>query len=338
MAKKDIVVIGTSSGGIEALKSLVSQLPAELEAAIFVVLHTSADAPGLLPLILERAGTLPAVNARDGEPIKTGCIYVAPPDRHLLIERGHVRVTRGPKENRFRPAIDPLFRSAAYIYGPRVIGVVLTGNLDDGTAGLWAIKHRGGTAIVQDPYEALFRSMPQSALANVEVDHCVPIVKMAPLISELSRTEVKEGVAVMGEEMKIEVNIAAEEEAIAAGVQKLGQPSSFACPECHGVLLKLDERGHPRFRCHTGHAYSMDSLLAESSEVAEDTLWSAIRTLEEGVLLMREAAQQLREQGREEEASGMLQRAEETRRRAESVRQAVSERDVRVPAVAGVRS
>jgi two-component system chemotaxis response regulator CheB len=168
MPKRDIIVIGTSAGGMETLIELFSRLPKKLAASIFVVCHISPYSSGVLPKVISRAGSLPAAHPTDREPIKPGQVYVAPPDHHLLIEDSVVRVTQGPKENRFRPAVDPLFRSAAYAYGPRVIGVILTGSLDDGTAGLWAVKERGGLAVVQDPDEALFDSMPLSALNNVQ--------------------------------------------------------------------------------------------------------------------------------------------------------------------------
>src|SRR3712207_6221044 len=183
MHRKDIIVIGTSSGGIEALKELVSALPRDLKAAVFVVLHVAPYSLGILPEILSREGTLPAANAADWEQIEPGRIYVAPPDHHLLLDAaGYVRVTRGPRENRFRPAVDTLFRSAAHAFGPRVVGVILTGWLDDGTAGLWAVKERGGTAVVQHPEEAFAPAMPLNAIKHVEVDHIVPLREIAPLL------------------------------------------------------------------------------------------------------------------------------------------------------------
>src|SRR6266446_3757140 len=182
-----IVVIGTSAGGIDALRVLVAGLPAEFNAPICVVLHTSPDSPGVLHEILNRVTPLEAVNAKNEEQLKPGRIYVAPPDWHLLVEPGRVCITKGPKENRFRPAIDPLFRSAAQVFGPGAIGVVLTGNLDDGTAGLAAIKQLGGTAIVQDPADAMFPSMPQSALHHVKVDYSVPLALIPTLLTDLTR-------------------------------------------------------------------------------------------------------------------------------------------------------
>jgi two-component system chemotaxis response regulator CheB len=189
MAKKDIVVIGASAGGMGALETLVAGLPTDLPAALFVVWHLAPGVKSVLPTVLNRAGPLPAANPKDGDAIRPGRIHVAPNDHHMLLERGYIRIAKGPKENRFRPAVDPLFRSAAYIYGSRVIGIVLSGALDDGTAGLWAIKLRGGTAIVQDPADAMHRSMPLSALENVEVDYKVPVAEIGALLGRLAREE-----------------------------------------------------------------------------------------------------------------------------------------------------
>src|SRR6185369_4969976 len=186
MPKRDIIVIGASSGGIEALRVLVGDLPRDFAASIFVVVHTGPGAPGVLHHILNRAGTVKAIDPTDGQEIKPGRIYVAPPDHHLILEPGKICLSRGPKENRFRPAVDPLFRSAAQVYGPRVIGVILSGGLDDGTAGLWALKKLGGTAIVQDPGDALFPSMPVNALRYVSVDYSVPIRDLGALLVRLT--------------------------------------------------------------------------------------------------------------------------------------------------------
>src|SRR5689334_16453428 len=189
MATKDIVVIGASAGGMGALEKLVAGLPADLPAALFIVWHLSPGVRSVLPAVLTKAGPLPAVHPQDGDPVRPGRIYVAPNDHHMLLERGYVRVTKGPKENRFRPAIDPLFRSAAYVYSTRAVGVVLSGALDDGTAGLWAIKLRGGTAVVQDPADAVHRSMPLNALDNVEVDYKLPVTDIGPLLGRLTREQ-----------------------------------------------------------------------------------------------------------------------------------------------------
>jgi two-component system chemotaxis response regulator CheB len=268
---------------------------------------------------------MPASNATDMEQIEPGHIYIAPPDFHLLVEpSGYVRVTRGPRENRFRPAIDPLFRSAAHAFGPRVVGVILTGWLDDGTAGLWAVKERGGTAVVQQPEDAFAPAMPLNAIKHVEVDHIVPLKEIAPLLVRLTEAPaVEEGVRPVSEEMETEVKIAREENALDSGIMKWGEPSVYACPECHGTLLQFKEGGNVRFRCHTGHAYSVDSLLAEYTEKTEDSLWNAIRAIEEGVLLMRELAKHFGEQHKGTDAEALLTKADESQQRADLVRRAV---------------
>jgi two-component system, chemotaxis family, protein-glutamate methylesterase/glutaminase len=192
MATRDIIVVGASAGGVEALSQLARGLPPDLAASIFVVLHLPAGGASALAHILDRAGPLSSSQARDGEPINHAHIYVAPPDHHLLVRRGHVTLVRGPRENNHRPAVDPLFRSAARAYGSRVVGVILSGALDDGTAGLLAVKTRGGVAVVQSPDEALFSGMPTSALHHVNVDHCVPLAEIPRLLNKLSREEVDE--------------------------------------------------------------------------------------------------------------------------------------------------
>lgn len=329
MSRRDIIVIGTSSGGIDALKGLVAGLPRDFGATLFVTLHVAPYSLGILPEILERSGPLPASNARDMEQIEPGRIYVAPPDRHLLVEpSGIVRVTRGPRENRFRPAVDPLFRSAAYAFGPRVVGVILTGWLDDGTAGLWAVKERGGVAVVQHPDDCFAPAMPLNAIKHVEVDHIVPLKDIAPLLVRLAETRAaEEGGRPVSEEMEIEVKIAREDGALESGIMKWGEPSVYACPECHGVLLQLKEGGNVRFRCHTGHAYSVDSLLAEFTEKTEESLWSAIRAIEEGVLLMRDLAKHFGERHNGDAADALLTKADEAQNRADLVRRAVMNHD-----------
>jgi two-component system chemotaxis response regulator CheB len=288
MAAKRIVVIGGSSGGLEALRTIAAGLPPGFPAAVCVVLHMAADSPGVVDAILARSGPLPASAGTDGERLREGHIYVAPPDHHLLVEPGVLRVTRGPKENRFRPAVDPLFRSAAQVFGPAAIGVVLTGSLDDGTAGLWAVKQLGGIAIAQDPADAPFPSMPRSAIRHVNVDHIVPLAAIAPLLDRVVAAPVDQrGIGVTPHHLEVEVDIAKERNAAEAGLEEIGVPSPFACPECHGVLLRLQEGKQQRFRCHTGHAYSVQSLVAAVSEGIDDALWIAVRALEEGSLLLQ---------------------------------------------------
>jgi two-component system chemotaxis response regulator CheB len=322
---KDIIVMGASAGGIQTLRALIGALPADFAASVFIVVHTSPEAPGLIPEILNSAGNLPATHATDGEIIQKGRIYVAPPDRHLVLEPNRVRVTRGPKENRFRPAVDPLFRSAAQTYGPRVIGVILTGYMDDGTAGLWTVKQLGGTAIVQDPDDALVPSMPLSALTHVKVDYCVPLEEIPRLLVQLTTEAVAgEGAFQVPKEVEIEVNIAKEQKAIDAGVLQLGEPSNYACPECHGVLLQMKEGTLFRFRCHTGHAYSVESLLADITEKMDEALWNSIRAFEEGELFIRHMAEHLDHGENGPSAESFLKRADDVKRRAKLMRQAAT--------------
>lgn len=322
---KHVVVIGASAGGLEALRSLVGGLPADFPAAVCVVMHMSPQSPGILHDILTRSGPLPAVTPRNMERLLPGRIYVAPPDCHLLVEPDRVRVTKGPRENRFRPAIDPLFRSAAQVYGPAAVGVVLTGNLDDGTAGLWTVKQLGGVAVVQDPHDAMFPSMPLSAITHVQVDHVVALPELPSLLVRLTAPDTtRAGEVTVPEQVRIEVDIAKEENAIDAGVEKIAHPSSFACPECHGVLLQLKEAGRVRFRCHTGHAYSIESLLAEVSEGIEEALWNAVRALEEGGMLLRRMAEHLHVREHGAEGTDLEARAEEVRAQSDAIRQIVS--------------
>jgi two-component system chemotaxis response regulator CheB len=326
MPKRDVVVIGASTGGIEALRTLVGGLPKDFAASIFVVMHSSPDSPGLLGLILGRASQLPTLTPGDKEQILPGHIYVAPPDYHLLIDDGRVCLSKGPKENRFRPAIDPLFRSAARAYKNRVIGVVLTGGLDDGTAGLWIIKKLGGVAVVQDPDDAVAPSMPLSALKHVDVDYTSTISDMAPLLARLTETELEmnEGEIDVPEDLEVEVRIAKQDPAIDFDVRKLWEPSSYTCPDCHGVLLELKEGQRERYRCHTGHAYSIDSLLFSLTERVEESLWTTIRLIEESALLLRHLAGHLMDQSESQKANEFSRKADEAQDRSNEIRQLVT--------------
>lgn len=317
--------MGTSAGGIETLRLITAALPATFPAAVCVVIHLSPQSPGVLASILDRSGALTALFPENGERLQPGRIYIAPRDHHLLIEPGRVRVTKGPRENGFRPAIDPLFRSAAQVYGPNAIGVILTGNLDDGTAGLWAIKRLGGTAVVQDPRDAIFPAMPASALAHVTVDHVVPLDGIAPLLTRLVTEDAPQtsGGKVVPEYLDIEVDIAKEKNAIEAGLMQVAAPSSFACPDCHGVLLQFEEGGRLRFRCHTGHAYSVESLLAGINNGIEESLWNAIRAIEEGELLMKRMAEHVSAH-RGGEPADLREAAAKARERADALRRMVS--------------
>jgi two-component system chemotaxis response regulator CheB len=318
-ARRDIVVVGASAGGVEALTGLMRKLPAELGASIFVVLHMAAEQKSVLPRILSSAGPLPAKHARDGEPIIADRVYVAPPDHHLLLHDTHVRVVHGPRENGHRPAIDPLFRTAAYSFGPRVIGVVLSGALDDGTAGLVAVKGRGGLAVVQDPNEALVEMMPRSALENVEIDHVLPISEMAALLPALVR---EEAAPPQARSALLEVESAIQLTG-ATGEVKVGVPSGLGCPACGGVLNEVREGDLLRFRCRVGHAYAPESLYDEQRGALESALWAALRALEEQGALGRRMAERARQLGQLKSARRYEERAVSAEAHARAVRQAL---------------
>jgi two-component system chemotaxis response regulator CheB len=282
MSGNRVIVIGASAGGVQAVKRLVNQLPADLQAPVFVVIHTSPQGPGYLPEILKRAGKLPARHPADTEAIHKGCIYVAPPDRHLIILDEHVCAVLGPKESRHRPAVDTLFRTAAAIYGARVIGVVLTGALDDGTAGLQAIKEQGGTAIVQDPTDAEYPSMPRSALRYVKVDHCLPLAEIAPLLAHLALDPIN-----------VEEKPGPTEVSMTAKAPEEGETiCGFTCPECRASLWQSRHGDLQEFRCRVGHTFSPETLLAAQSDLIEQSLWSALNLIEERTALMRRLAAQ----------------------------------------------
>lgn len=321
MANRNIVVMGASAGGLTALNRITKQLPDNLNAAVFIVWHVSPYSTSLLPDILSRSGKLEAKHPADGESIQTGKIYVAPPDRHLLLEAGRVRLAKGPKENRFRPAVDPLFRSAAYAYGARVVGVVLTGALDDGTAGLWAIKDRGGIAVVQDPAEAEHPSMPSSALNNVQVDYCLPTSEIPPLLVMLTQQNVEEGGPPASKQLEMETKIALGADSAELDVTQLGKISEFTCPDCHGSLVQLTNGKLERFRCHTGHSFSNGSLLAELTDSVEQALWNTIRAVEERIRLLKSLAQHANELKQTALGSSLSQELQENERRADLLRQ-----------------
>lgn len=301
------------------MRELVASLPEEFDAAIFVVLHVSAHSPSFLPNILKASGALVAVHPKDGEAIASGRIYVAPPDHHLLVEGNRVLVKKGPKENRFRPSIDALFRSAAYTFGPRVIGVVLTGMLNDGTSGMWSVKRLGGVGIIQEPAEALYPSMPASVLEYVDVDYRVPLADIAPLLCRLITEPAPATQALPAEELnqlKMEVAIASEKNAFEMGVQRLGEHTALTCPECHGALSRLHEGKLVRYRCHTGHSFTASSLLAEVTKSVEESLWGVVRGLEETAMLLEQTGQTFTDAGHETEAEAFFKKARETRERA----------------------
>jgi two-component system, chemotaxis family, protein-glutamate methylesterase/glutaminase len=286
--RPDVVVIGASAGGVRALQKVVSALPVDLEAAVFVVLHIWAEADSALPEILSRAGRMPAMHPKDGEPFEMGRIYVAPPDRHIFLQDGELRVPRGPKENRHRPAIDVLFRSAATAYGPRVIGALLTGSDDDGAAGLQSIQERGGTVIVQDPADSAFPDMPESALRVVQPDFTLSLNEIGPAVRDLVSGAVKPNPRLpMPEPVDKSYG---QEQGIEVDVQQLGTPTAFSCPDCNGTLWELVDGDLLRYRCRVGHAYSAASMIDAEADAVDRALWEALRVLEESVSISRRIA------------------------------------------------
>jgi two-component system chemotaxis response regulator CheB len=325
MHTRDVIVVGASAGGIEALKEIAAGLPGGLPAAIFAALHVAPGGPGILPRILSRSGPLPAVHPRDGEPWRRGHVYVAPSDHHLLVRETTVRVVRGPKENGHRPSIDPLFRSAAVFHGPRVVGVVLTGALDDGTAGLKAVRTMGGLAIVQDPLDATNPSMPQSALRAVGADHVAPLTAIAPLLARLAGEPVPDAASrPVPEALAREVAIAEMVLPKEADMQRRGRRSLYSCPECQGGLWEVKEGELMRFRCHVGHAYTSETLLAEKTGSLEATLWASLRMLEENADLTRRLAARARHRGHQGAAVRFEERANIADGHAERLRQILS--------------
>jgi two-component system, chemotaxis family, protein-glutamate methylesterase/glutaminase len=278
---RNIVAVGTSAGGLEALDEIVGQLPTDIPASIFIVQHLAPE--GSSSPLLERLGRHKAFRSKlavHGERFETGRIYIAPSDHHLLVKKETLLVTKGARENRNRPGIDPLFRSAAVNHGPHVIGVVLTGMLDDGTAGLMAIGKCGGVTVVQDPVEATYPGMAQSALANLRVDHCVRLAEMGPLLDRLTREPARKGRPIP-EDVKTEAIIAERVLSDVAAVNGLGDLVPYNCPNCGGVLWNMKASDTQRFRCHTGHSFTAAALLASQSEKIEETLWIALRMFEE---------------------------------------------------------
>ena len=267
------------------MQELVSSFPPHFPAAVFIVLHISPDSPSILPQILSRAGALPAKHAEDGEPVRSGQIFVAPPDRQMTIQDGHVRVRRGPRENRHRPAVDPLFRTAARSYDSRVIGIILSGHLDDGAAGLYVVRTLGGIGIVQDPTTAGASQMPQSALQYGGADYVLRKSDIGPQVVELVTNCRRSTMNVRSSERTRPKDETEENLEVSRPSEGNGTPSAFSCPECGGVLWELHDGELVRFRCRVGHSYTMSVLAEEQREAAENALWAAMRSLEEKAAL-----------------------------------------------------
>jgi two-component system chemotaxis response regulator CheB len=332
MAKRDIIVMGASAGGVETLLKFIGTLPQNLDASVFIVLHLSPFSVSNLPAIMSRAGVLKATHPKDGEEIKPGHIYIAPPDHHLLLEKGHtVAVKKGPKENRFRPSIDALFRSAALIYGPRVIGVILSGLLDDGTSGMWNVRRCGGFTIVQDPADALYPSMPKNVLQYVDVDQMLPASEIGFVLSQLAGQKAPRRPKLTREYMKLlemEVIIASHDNAFELGILDKGQLTTFACPECKGALVSIKEGEIIRFRCHTGHAYTASNLLAGITQQVEEKLWEAMQGLEATNMLLKQISDQYKASGDQKTAGEFKKKAEEMIKRSKMIHDSIFTQDL----------
>jgi two-component system chemotaxis response regulator CheB len=329
---RDLIVVGASAGGVEALRDFVAGLPADLAASVLVVLHLPAGGTSALPAILSRAGALPAHSAKDGTELEHSAIYVAPPNHHMLVVNGRLALSHGPTENGRRPAIDPLFRSAAIVAGPRVTGVLLSGVLDDGVAGLASIVSRGGKILAQDPDEALYPGMPGHAMRTLTIDHVLRAGAMGEVLDKISREEVElDDVPGLSRLMRLENDIATWDSSAQVGhdPERLGRMSGFTCPDCDGSLVEMVPGS--RYRCRVGHAWTAEALLDAQGMAWERALWAAIRTLDEKAALSRRMADQARERGSTGLAVRYDLRAEEALEAAALLREPLNVADRREP-------
>ncbi|MFW5473827.1 chemotaxis protein CheB [Knoellia sp. CPCC 206450] len=329
----DVVVVGASAGGVESLRGFVAGLAPGLKASVVIVLHVSATAPSMLPTILGRVSALPVKGATDHEELQHGRILVAAPDHHLVVTDGHVGLSRGPRENGHRPAIDVLFRSAAVACGERVVGVILSGALDDGTAGMGAVRRMGGSVLAQSPDEAAYPSMPASVIRAVGADLVGTVSELAAAVNELTEsTESTRPPDVSSDELlSEEVRMATMDDAAFEDPERPGRPAGFSCPDCSGTLFEIDDSGLLRFRCRVGHAWSPDSLLAAQTKELEGALWMAFRSLEEKAALSRQLAARAGERGNRLTEQRYLGKADEASRSASVLKQVLEQPLGRLP-------
>ena len=318
--RRDIVVVGASAGGVEALRTMVASLSPELPATVLVVLHVPAYGGSVLPAILDRAGPLRARHAVAGERLTHGEVLVARPDHHLAVHDSTVLLSRGPRENGHRPSVDVLFRTTARAAGARVIGIVLSGVLDDGTAGLAAIRERGGVVVVQDPEDALYPDMPSHAIEHVAVDHVAVAKDVGHLLDKLCAEDVQTTERLPSSLMEIETGLAMMDDAAMNDPDRPGRPSGFSCPDCAGTLFEIREGELVRYRCRVGHAWSAESLLGEQALQLDGALWMALRGLEEKAALARELAIRARQRHSKLTALRFEEQAEEATHAATLIR------------------
>lgn len=317
MQHRDIIVVGTSAGGVPALQKLVAAFPRDLPASVFIVMHIGAQSR--LGAVLAPKTDLPVLSPVNRTPIERGKIYVAPPDYHMLLEDGTILMVRGPKENRNRPAINVLFRSAAIAFGPRVIGVILTGLLDDGTSGLWAIKRSGGTTIVQADPE--FDQMANSAREYVDIDYEAPLSEIGPLIVKLCADPPRYPLEGQPPEVARLRNEKAKMNDIAIDLDKVGERTCLTCPECGGALWQFAEGQLPGFGCHVGHSYSAAGLDEAQQIALEEIRWGAIRSLKENAALNEIIGASLKAHGKTQAGEFHVQKARESQIEAERLQE-----------------
>lgn len=339
--QRDLIVVGASAGGVEALVELFGALPAGLPAAVAVVLHLPPQAPSALRPILARRCRLQVEVARDGTPLQLGHVYLAVPDHHLLVRAGTgaprpgtglgvVRLGRGPRENGHRPAADPLFRSAARWFGPRTIAVMLSGTLDDGAAGALGVHLRGGEVLVQEPAEALYDGMPRAVLAAVPSARAARLPDLARLLVERAGSPAAVPADPAGDDVRdlvLETEMAEMDEGALQEPDRPGRPSGLACPDCHGALFEIDEPSMVRYRCRVGHAWSPEALMVAKDDEVEGALWVALRTLEERVALHHRLGRKASGAGRAHLAARGAERAREAKRSAEVIRRMLQRGD-----------
>ena len=316
-----VIVIGSSAGGLNAISELVSQLQQELNAAVLIVLHLSKAALGdILINRIQKSTSLPCKIAVDKEKIKAGHIYVGPPAAHLLLKKDSIIIGHGPAENRFRPSIDVFFRSAAASHSEKVIGIILTGFLNDGTTGMMAIKQSGGHCIVQDPNEAEYPDMPLAVLENMEVDDCVSLKNMGKAIAEIVNNSEVKGI-VAPDKIIAESKLSERSATTIEGISRLGEKTIYACPDCGGGLWRIENGKIKHYRCHIGHSYSEDDLLVKQSEKTENTLWVAVRMMEERKLFLRKIAKENDDKGLQRLGSEYGRRAEDMEQHIEKLKE-----------------
>jgi two-component system chemotaxis response regulator CheB len=320
MAKRDIFVVGGSAGSGAVLKELVAGLPGDFPGSVFISTHVPSTHPSHLTEMLAARSALPVVRAVDGQPIEQGHVYVATPDRHLLLLDRTIRLGGGPRENMVRPSIDPMFRSAALSYGPRAVGVILTGMLNDGASGLFAIKRAGGVAVVQHPLDATENEMPRAALEAVDADHVVPATELPGLMTQIAGTEAGPA-RPAPDSLLFEVEVAAGARLGSAMLRRFAEPAALTCPDCQGVLSEVIDERPLRYRCQTGHAYTAEELVAHH-ELLDEAVRIAMRVMEERVELVDRMSRDARASGRRAVAELYESRAEEYRRYAVVLREA----------------